>query len=348
MAMARMPCIQVMQNGEGCVSGVCSLVPAALPCRGGSRSPAVKGGRGGGGGHGAKVWCGVVWCGVVWYAEGAVTRRQWPGCLPTGTGKRAGLCVLCARRVYVRRSWWREGEPGRPGRLALGDRPHSRSSRCTPSRSACWCRRSSCNAHAIVLPGPRRAFSNVARALAWAYQTRMDSSMTWRRNSVPSAWGPVHSRWARCIEGVRRAAAHCSSIAGSHCWWRTGAARVPTFWSSHVASHRRAGPHSWDWAEQAHRWGAVSGCAPQRRQVWCGVVWCGVVWCGVVWCGVVWCGVVWCGVVWCGVVWCGVVWCGGPKALLPKGKGRDVYPRVQVNGLGCVCCVRAVCKCVVA
>ena len=44
----------------------------------------------------------------------------------------------------------------------------------------------------------------------------------------------------------------------------------------------------------------------------------------------------------------GVVWCGVPKALLPKGKGRDVYPRVQVNGLGCVCCVRAVCKCVVA
>ena len=82
--------------------------------------------------------------------------------------------------------------------------------------------------------------------------------------------------------------------------------------------------------------------------VWCGVVWCGVVWCGVVWCGVVWCGVVWCGVVWCGVVWCGVVWCGVPKALLPKGKGRDVYPRVQVNGLGCVYRVRAVCKCVVA
>ena len=82
--------------------------------------------------------------------------------------------------------------------------------------------------------------------------------------------------------------------------------------------------------------------------VWCGVVWCGVVWCGVVWRGVVWCGVVWYGVVWCGVVWCGVVWCGVPKALLPKGKGRDVYPRVKVNGLGCVCCVRAVCKCVVA
>ena len=38
------------------------------------------------------VWCGVVWCGVVWCAEGAVTTRQWPGCLPTGTGKREG-CV---------------------------------------------------------------------------------------------------------------------------------------------------------------------------------------------------------------------------------------------------------------
>ena len=29
-----------------------------------------------------------------------------------------------------------------------------------------------------------------------------------------------------------------------------------------------------------------------------------------------------------------------------KAKGRDVYRRVKVNGLGCVCCVRAVRKCV--
>ena len=41
------------------------------------------------------VWCGVVWCGVVWCAEGAVTRRQWPGCLPTGTGKREGCVLVC-------------------------------------------------------------------------------------------------------------------------------------------------------------------------------------------------------------------------------------------------------------
>ena len=32
-------------------------------------------------------------------AEGAVTKRQRPGCLPTGKGKRTGLCVLCARCV---------------------------------------------------------------------------------------------------------------------------------------------------------------------------------------------------------------------------------------------------------
>ena len=106
------------------------------------------------------VWCGVVWCGVVWCAEGAVTRRQWPGCLPTGTGKRAGLCVLCARRAYVCRPWWREGESGRPGRPAPGDRAYSRSSRCTPSRSACWCRRNSCNAH----PGSAAVYSRRSTA----------------------------------------------------------------------------------------------------------------------------------------------------------------------------------------
>ena len=39
-----------------------------------------------------------VWYGVVLCAEGAVTRRQWPGCLPTGTGKREG-CVYSVRTV---------------------------------------------------------------------------------------------------------------------------------------------------------------------------------------------------------------------------------------------------------
>ena len=41
-------------------------------------------------------------------------------------------------------------------------------------------------------------------------------------------------------------------------------------------------------------------------------------------------------------MWCGVVWCGVPKALLPEGNGRDVYPRVQVNGRA-VCLARASC-----
>ena len=43
------------------------------------------------------------------------------------------------------------------------------------------------------------------------------------------------------------------------------------------------------------------------------------------------------------VVWCGVV-C--RRRCYQKAKGPDVYPRVKVNGLGCVCCVRAVRKCV--
>ena len=47
------------------------------------------------------VWCGVVWCGVVWCGvpKALLPKGKRPGCLPTGTGKRAGLCVLCARCV---------------------------------------------------------------------------------------------------------------------------------------------------------------------------------------------------------------------------------------------------------
>ena len=47
----------------------------------------------------------------------------------------------------------------------------------------------------------------------------------------------------------------------------------------------------------------------------------------------------------CAVLGCAVL-C--RRRCYQKAKGRDVYPRVQVNGLGCVCCVRAVRKCVVA
>ena len=58
-----------------------------------------------------------------------------------------------------------------------------------------------------------------------------------------------------------------------------------------------------------------------------------MVWCGV---GFGWIGVVWCGMGGCcfshGVESSGMIWCGVPKALLPEGNGRDVYPLVQVNG----------------
>ena len=105
------------------------------------------------------------------------------------------------------------------------------------------------------------------------------------------------------------------------CWWGRG-------WCVSWLVSR----HSW-WrflcATPRHSWlGFAAGGGGRSPPFLAGVRWWR--WCVV--CGVWW---------WCVV---GVV----PKALLPKGKGRDVYPRVQVNGLGCVCCVRAVCKCVVA
>ena len=56
---------------------------------------------------------------------------------------------------------------------------------------------------------------------------------------------------------------------------------------------------------------------------------------------VLWCVVVCCGVL-RGVKWCHVVWCGVRKALLPKGNGRDVYPRLHVDGRA-VCVVSALC-----
>ena len=47
------------------------------------------------------VSCGVVWCGVVWCGvpKALLPNGKRPGCLPKGKGKRAGLCVLCARCV---------------------------------------------------------------------------------------------------------------------------------------------------------------------------------------------------------------------------------------------------------
>ena len=118
----------------------------------------------------------------------------------------------CVRVCFMRR----KAGMGRPGGPPPGHGCQPTSSCGTPSHSACKCRRSSCNTHAIVLFGPTQAFSSVARALARAYYTLMDSSMTWHMNSVPSVWGPEQSMWARCMEGVRTAAAHCSRTAGSH------------------------------------------------------------------------------------------------------------------------------------
>ena len=49
----------------------------------------------------------------------------------------------------------------------------------------------------------------------------------------------------------------------------------------------------------------------------------------------------------CGVVCCVLAWRGVPKALLPKGNGQDVYPRVQINGRAVCLSARCVlvCRC---
>ena len=123
--------------------------------------------------------CVVLCCVVLCCAEGAVTRRQWPGCLPTGTGKRKG-CVCSTRAVcqcvVFGGKWGSRGNldvtllvtvviPEVPDVLPLSPRAGAGVAPATPPPSCC-------------LPGPRQAFNNVARALVWAYQTPMDSSMT--------------------------------------------------------------------------------------------------------------------------------------------------------------------------
>ena len=70
--------------------------------------------------------------------------------------------------------------------------------------------------------------------------------------------------WARCIEGVRKVAAQCFITVGSHSWLRTGAARVPIFWSSHAVSRRRAGPHSFNGPSRP-RGGAPSLVCPTEE-----------------------------------------------------------------------------------
>ena len=63
---------------------------------GGGTCAGPAGGAGGGSSPrcGALVALALVWCGV---PKALLPKGKRPGCLPTGTDKRAGLCVLCAR-----------------------------------------------------------------------------------------------------------------------------------------------------------------------------------------------------------------------------------------------------------
>ena len=118
-----------------------------------------------------------MWCGVVWCAEGVLAEGNGWDVYPRV--KVNGRVVRVARAPCA--SVWlssKEGKSGEPRCHPLGNSRHPRSFRSTPSLSACWCTRTSCNTHAIVLPGTRQAFGKVAHVLPWAYQTLMDSAIT--------------------------------------------------------------------------------------------------------------------------------------------------------------------------
>ena len=226
-----------------------------------------------------------------------------------------------------------KGESGRPGEFAPGDRAYSRSSRCTPSLSACWCRRSSCNAHAIVLPGPRRAFSSVL-------------------------WCVVLCCAVLCCVALRCVVVWCVVLCCVVlCCVVLCCVMLCCVVLCSVALCCVA------------LWCVVLCCVVLCCVVLCCVVLCCVVLCCVVLCCVVLCCVVLCCDVlccvalrcvalccvalrcvalYCVVLRCVVLCCGVPKALLPEGNGRDVYPRVQVNGRAVcqsACCV-LVCCCI--
>ena len=129
-------------------------------------------------GSGGVVWCGVVWCGVVWCAEGAVARRQWPGCLPTGTGKREGR--VCSARAVCKCvvMGGKRGSRGKPTCHLPGDGFHPRSSRYTPSLYP------PIGAGVAPTPTPTPSCCQGPGGLSakwhtsWRGRTLMDSSMT--------------------------------------------------------------------------------------------------------------------------------------------------------------------------
>ena len=189
------------------------------------------------------VWCGVVWCGVVWCAEGAVTKKQWPGwsCRQVMQAGRAVCvdagCVLCVVHLCSGPAGSIHGRPGDSLPLCLLVQlqlPHS--PRHGPS-------------------SPAQAFMRPSPALVWASQTFCDSNSICRMNSVPMSCGPT---------SPRRAAPPAPS------WWAGCTCGRPQ-----GAAAGQPGDQG-----QAEAWLVVR---PPRVLVWCGVVWCGVVWCGVCW-----------------------------------------------------------------
>ena len=107
--------------------------------------------------------CAVLWCGV---PKALLPKGKGRDVYPRVQVNGRAVCVVRALCASVFRKGRRAGR-GRPGGSPPGHRSWPRGSCGTPSLSACWCRRSSCNTHAIELFGPNRASSSVASLNSW-------------------------------------------------------------------------------------------------------------------------------------------------------------------------------------
>ena len=139
--------------------------------------------------------------------------------------------------------------------------PRLKAARGTPCRSACWCRCSSHNAHAIVPPSPERAL--MRPGVGQPDLLRCQQHLADKRR--PMSWGPAIPICAIRRDGVGIAADHCSRAPGSHNWLCTWEALGPTSVLSHVWRRCRAGCHSWDCTRHSYRCRAVSWPTPHSR-----------------------------------------------------------------------------------
>ena len=160
------------------------------------------------------VWCAVVWCGVV--PKALLLEGNGRDVYPRVQVNGRAVCVVCELCVSV---WF------------WGQRRGSRRNLVVIPLATVFILGAP-----DVLPLSRLAGAGVAHAIPTP-------------SCCPGSGGLL-ATWHAPWWGLQ-ASARCSSTASSHNRWRTRAPCVPTFWSSHAASRRRDGSHSWGWARQA-------------------------------------------------------------------------------------------------